>query len=109
MITYELAVKLKEAGFPQTGYGEGESCSYLPVGKERKMENIISVYLPTLSDLIEACGDEFGHLESVSDETGHKNIGFVCSGKGMSIPKDFSQTPEEAVTTLYLKLHDKKS
>lgn len=82
MITPELVQKLKEAGFPET-------TEYYGVN-------------PTLSDLIEACGEEFGGLERRSDgmfiaiqhyEKG--NIYFV------------EQIPEIAVAKLWLALNKK--
>ncbi len=59
-MTYDLALKLKNAGFPQ-------------IGKGRKMHDwgMIEgpcdepVYEPTLSELIEAFGKEFGSLERI--------------------------------------------
>lgn len=53
MINYELAKQLKNAGFPQKGSFNGKDIPDVPIG----------AYVPTLSELIEACGDEFDLLE----------------------------------------------
>lgn len=59
-MTYELAKQLKEAGYPQ----KDMRCSYC---KEHEYENCTQCEdavdaFPTLSELIEVCGDEFGAL-----------------------------------------------
>ncbi len=105
---YELCKKLKDAGFPkemqESQLTDGEVYFRLP---------------PTLSELIEACGDGFKELLSVDilddkqfieakirgrwkasmyqrDETIWKNTMFEGS------------TPEEAVANLWLALQDKE-
>lgn len=100
-MTSELAEQLKEAGFPQTitdpmtyfynganfGWSEGEDqpTSYLKI--------------PTLSELIEACGDNFTEVAKVT----HKDFQWIAfdrfhnGGKG--------KTPEEAVAKLWLALN----
>ena len=109
MITYELAKKLKDAGFPQEGFGSGicpkpedESLSY----EER---NNLCAYTPTLSELIEACGDCFINIQKDKD-------GFYCQGvyedddeRYDSIPyvSTGASTPEEAVANLWLRLNEK--
>lgn len=64
-MNYELAKQLKDAGYPQretgnvkgfpgyVGYGLGFLYNY---------NNEEPVYAPTLSELIEMCGDRFGEL-----------------------------------------------
>lgn len=100
-MTYELAKKLKDAGFPQEqhipyeDYAEGD---FLQQDGEL-------VYVPILSELIEACtsldiGDyvEFrltfwkNHGEWVAQQN------FDFYGKG--------STPEEAVANLWLELNN---
>jgi len=87
-MNYELAKKLKDAGFPVKKFG------YAPDILEGDFVS------PTLSELIEACGRKltitdtgpnwraWSHLDPESD----------CDGK----------TPEEAVANLWLKLKDSK-
>jgi hypothetical protein len=103
MITYELAKALKDAGFPQKFGAEG--ILHQP--------NEIHVSYPTLSELIEACGDRFGKLEAqlTSKE-------FCCPPKGrewvatncyacIERITTHGTTPEEAVARLWLALNKK--
>lgn len=80
MISYETAVKLWKAGFPLGYYGESEKDSEVP----------------TLSELIEACGDRFFSLCNFSGL--YQAMG---EGKSQSGP-----SPEEAVANLYLSLNN---
>ena len=94
MLSYDICKKLKEIGFPQ------------------------ELKIPTLSELIEACGDDFDSLERVEFmdlETKEKhNEWFV---KPVEVLRDkfpgaikymIGQTPEEAVANLWIKLHEHK-
>jgi len=96
MITYELARQLKDAGFPTE------------IILETDGENIWEVVRsPTLSELIEACG-EFGFESLISSFDGEWKKYFIAK----SAPKTGSKqgtgkTPEEAVTNLYLELKKK--
>lgn len=90
MISYELAKQLENAGFPMKHAWWG-------------IENDGSKFLigpPSLSELIEACGDKFGMLEKIYD----KNQWHCrpCTGKCM-----YFSTPEEAVARLWLELNKK--
>lgn len=99
MISYELAKKLKDAGFPQKG--RDDYC------RSTGSDGEDFVYTPTLSELIKACMKE-GH---------HFNMG-GCSfwwairrGEGnqkTDVPVQTGQTPEEAVANLYLALNKKE-
>jgi len=96
-MNYELAKKLKDAGFPQSGDG-----NYLIGNIETDEGGIIttnSVYIPTLEELIEACGDRFISLHKYYHQ-------WVCN-EGMEVHQFDSQgsTPEEAVAKLWLELH----
>lgn len=119
---YELAKRLKEAGFPQKGFGEGgftihetkgTFCNCVMCEEEGQaggysfdsLEEMGHVYAPTLSELIEACGDDFWKLEKVFS-------GWVAYPKPE--PDDslvvnklgaFVSTPEEAVSKLWLNLN----
>ena len=99
-INYELAKQLKDAGFPQVKeptYGQGYW--YSENGGE-------GVYIPTLSELIEACqkGEEANSVNLFTT----RDIGceaikqFRFSGSYM---KGIGSTPEEAVAKLWLQLH----
>jgi hypothetical protein len=53
-VQYELAQELRDAGFPQTGRGTHTGPSDKLVWRAGDR-----VYIPTLEELIEACGDDF--------------------------------------------------
>lgn len=117
MITYKLAKKLKDAGFSQeniTTSREGDSISYVDSGKVTSKDYIsISAfdyekkrdrcYIPTLPELIEACGDEFQILTNFGVwKAGYANMdGALHESK----PFGSGSTPEEAVANLYIALH----
>jgi len=106
-LSYETAKRLKEAGFPKETFqlldgktGVDDPKHYTAIGE------------PTLSELIEQCGDSFAALLNVSGS----KVGFVACEPG-----DFSngpfilldltrakKTPSEAVAALYLALNEKK-
>lgn len=97
VMDYELTKQLKEAGFPQKG-GSGRWATNCTDTKCQK-------YIPTLSELIESCGDGFFSLS--------KHIGFWsartkqdCRGLPWAA---WEKTPEEAVAGLYLKLQEDKN
>ncbi len=89
-LSYDTALKLKEAGFPQKEWGDP---NYLG---EILMEGEDTTYSPTLSELIEAI-DVFDALYNTNREphwTASDGNGHVGQGS----------TPEEAVAALYLAL-----
>lgn len=97
---YILAKKLKDAGFPQ----EDRRCSNC---KEQNhvsctvCEDTVEAF-PTLSQLIEACGDDFISLNKDSE-------GWICyfHDKEWNGDKDCTSwysTPTEAVANLWLSL-----
>mgnify|MGYP000116611869 CR=1 FL=1 len=101
---YELAKELKEAGFPDSGnwtigevFGEGLQCFY---------DDGDSIhYKPTLSELIDACKEDFVTLRKTSngwEAIGHK----VVEGKERTIAC-FGETAEIAVANLWLLLNEK--
>ncbi len=117
MISYELALRLKEAGFPPPEILTGTTswvlskthgqCYVVYDGKTAVIQLFpgytydpeIMVYAPTLSEFIEACGDKFYRLHKIG-------VNFMAddiNGKFELI----GSTPEEAVAQLYLALHRK--
>lgn len=101
-MNYELALKLKEAGFKH------ETCC------EQCDEDCLNY---SLSELIEACeaykgdnkvGDEF-ELRRNDDGKWSAQYQYwdIDSEMFMGFPEAKGSTPEEAVASLYLKLHDK--
>lgn len=95
-MTYELAKELKDAGFPQY---TGVDCRHTPPAIQTAGERVEeSVYFPTLSELIEACGNE--RIEMVRPVLGLWEV-------RTSEWKTNGSTPEEAVARLWLALNKK--
>ena len=87
---YELAKSLMDAGFPQTGKGN-------LIGSLDKLvwRSGDRVYVPTLEELIEACGESFGSLDKQHDGwLAYTSYDQSC----------FAETPAEAVAHLWLAL-----
>ena len=112
-MNYKLAKQLKDAGFPQ-----GRPLHHLPYlsgkTKEERAEMFKRFYVPTLSELIEACGDEFDKLIRFDTPTEEEDILcneiFHCDApRWKAFSKSFmynGKTPEEAVAKLWLKLNE---
>ena len=92
---YELAKELKDAGFPQAGDGK-----WIVPPDQLVARKADRIYVPTLSELIKACGDDFRSLERGQDEE-RKSYWLAC--KWDSVSWD-GTTPEEAVARLWLAL-----
>jgi hypothetical protein len=98
---YALAKQLRDAGFRFTKIDGADS------GRSDVItfDELPSYHfaLPTLEELIEACGDKFGSLERDTD------LGFEKEWHWTAIPIDgagtFGPTPTEAVARLWLALH----
>jgi len=95
-MNYELAKQLKKAGFPQptlvnpiTGVVGREVLERRP-------------YEPTLSELIDTCGDNFVALSKMGED-------WYCAENGVPVRliANESKTPEEAVAKLWLALNKK--
>jgi hypothetical protein len=117
IMNYELAKKLKDAGFNQKGNGYYDCLcdDYMGCGIDPKTDELYEecpkgteVYFPILSELIEGCGESFSWLiktipeysdingKWVAQEIAHRDReSYKCSGN----------TPEEAVANLWLQLH----
>lgn len=125
MIDSKLAIELKEAGFPQEGIEwycpfctytwnnggiEGGFCNieeckgwedkYTKKDPKGKIYDEAQVSIPTLSVLIEACGDDFGTLHK-RRTTGTWS---AVSSNGRLV---LGSIIEEAVAKLWLKLNEK--
>lgn len=98
---YGLAKKLKDAGFPQGG----ES-----VLRVLKFEGKIKVYIPTLSELIEACGDRLHVLWQDRDSNSweaSEQWDHACQWHDDDYAQGEGSTPEEAVAGLWLEINKK--
>lgn len=96
---YELCKKLKDAGFPQ---GDEYSVGEYMYGKTPDTR----VKVPTLEELIDACGEELECLSRMCDADTNKSIGWITNPDDMS-DKIIYETPTEAVAKLYLALYNK--
>jgi hypothetical protein len=115
-MTYELAKQLKDAGFPQATWfyyrkyrwkdasqRESELCEpYIGMGTDGWLDCIAA---PTLSELIEACGDGFTNLHHWNGTHAEE---WVCNFK--NYPDGFAWTTaaptrEEAVARLWISLN----
>ncbi len=90
-IEYELAKKLKDAGFPQDGYFDYE----------------FDLARPTLSELIEACGDRFHSLLRYVPQVDEIDLIWRAYGYDDDQITARGKIPEEAVANLWLELNKK--
>jgi hypothetical protein len=125
-MNYELAKQLKDAGFNQRENGyklfreEGwkwNEPNYFN-GNDRTMEEKYFsqdyvkehldwlVVIPTLSELIESCGDKFGSLVLDKKEYKCYHTQPIPDESGLEDTR-WSKTPEEAVANLWLSLNQK--
>lgn len=109
-LTYELAKELKDAGFPQNTEKsycftrEGIKLNRTPSKKQRAQMDLVGVDVfaaPTLSELIEECGDAFYSLSRYS------NNHWVAIANGSVWMDTTSENPEVAVARLWLVLQKK--
>jgi hypothetical protein len=107
-MNYELANRLKKAGFPIRG-------KVLAEGRIGNEFHIVSEWFPTLSELIEACGEDFGMLRSPKDNMEdymlESSKGFLWTAQSSLIQGwryiENGSTPEQAVAELWLALNTK--
>lgn len=109
MITYELAKQLKEAGFPQPDLFNKEMD-----GKNKKWYALEHsgagrVYIPTLEELIDACGDNIFRIEKLESGRGKGKWGVLAKmtliEKDMSLGRIFYESDlETAVAKFWLNL-----
>lgn len=110
MISFELAKKLKDEGFPQNEtfhFYLMEDGNYTKDSKE-------GVFVPSLSELIEACGGKqnkegesfvlwFGETEWHAGYTNYLSDDYIDDYFGQGS----GSTPEEALASLYLSINKK--
>lgn len=112
-MTYELAKQLKDAGFPQRHSThayclDGKHIAWMTDAFDPKEDQCMHcgrgehILIPTLSELIEACGDRFGSLVNEL----HEIIRWSAFGNDVySNSVEVGKTPEEAVAKLWLELN----
>lgn len=123
-MTYTLAKRLKDAGFPQEGNGQIAFSGFELLGfsdplrgikpphlysdeEKSKIRGANSVYIPNLGELIDACGEDFPMLA-------RNARGWECCEYdemrwtgGWNVMSN-GQTPEEAVARFWLVLNMKR-
>lgn len=101
-MNYELAKRLKNAGFPQ---GKGQYAFPNPGPDPVNIASIIyGAYIPILEELIEACGSEQFTLEQ--QKLG-KSFRWRAEDRFLSVVV-YGSTPAEAVARLWLALNKKE-
>ena len=91
---YKLLKELEDAGFPK---GKNWDCF-----RDEAM-NKKGAYVPTLEELIEACGDGFDSLDRMHHHDTGKVAGWVCNLYTRKVIR-ILKTKEEAVAELWLTL-----
>ena len=86
---YELAVQLRDMGFPQSGDGRRIGAPNVFVWRARDL-----VY----EELLAACSDQFGEIARLP------NGSFEAAARG-GIPRQMGKSPVEAVARLWLALN----
>lgn len=119
MLSYELCKQLRDAGFPSGNKGffiNENEVVFKPHERSDAINefgewcflNFKHCYVPTLAELIRACGDDFLYLSSCFRKE-ERIIKWVAGSFGLH-PKYNGQqqadgeSPEEAVANLYLTL-----
>lgn len=131
-MNYELAKKLKDAGFPFKRIEDGQCCilngrtGYVDFNPALESDYVQSgnikvrpqhFFEPTLEELIEACGEDFSDLQRKIDiqvDSSERPIYWVAT-RSFSLPEgaDWREyvfegtTPQEAVANLWLELNKK--
>jgi hypothetical protein len=112
-LSYETAKRLKDAGFPQKYINiTDRNCEDPQHSSFSHMGGCCGCFTPTLSELIEACGEDVDALlRGLSEDMGEWFAGRWQTGEdGDGVwsryePHGFGSTPEEAVAELWLALH----
>lgn len=109
-LSYETAKKLKEAGFEFNKVWLERNGTYAETPYNFDKEYLI----PTLSDLIKACGDDFGGLVFNPTNTSDKwdcYLRYELHGNeyGLAHPTISGNSLEEVVASLWLKINNKNA
>lgn len=117
---YELAKELKDAGFPQNDYLGSRFITELDQVWQRGADTqpqVSSAYIPTLEEVIDACGVSFDKLfyrpTGTNMEDGKGSWYAVRSypdgfpDTQIRVPQSRGATPTEAVANLWLALNAK--
>jgi hypothetical protein len=99
-IDYMLANELKDAGFPQGGKGR-----WLVDPRQIVARGGDRAYVPTLEELIEACGENFAWLHQSVKSKKWAAQDFIYDDEGPHSGQ--GSTPTEAAARLWLALNKK--
>jgi hypothetical protein len=107
-MNYELAKQLKDAGFPQNvnsnaPYIRPDGYRVVRMTADSDENKKDWAYLPTLEELIQACGDRFWSLERDLDPD--EIWGAYPANEIGDGPPTFGSTPTETVARLWLALN----
>ena len=106
MVSFNLAKRLKNAGFPQRftgGFAFNEQGLAIQLIGDRQWQAMDThVSIPNLNELIKACGEKFGGLERFLDGTRNR---FRAYTQVPNIPSGYADTPEDAVARLWLLMN----
>ena len=103
-MTFEFAIQLKDAGFPF----KEQPHEYIHAALERGIVingfswDGLNFYTPSLSELIEACGDDFDSIDRFQKD---RWAAYTHPDKFHVQDANTGSTPEEAVAKLWLALH----
>jgi hypothetical protein len=104
-LKYELVLKLKEAGFPQREDHHNRLGDIIGFSDTGVPIQAVRAYTPTLSELIEALGDENDFTLYIRNKIWRAVL--IDRQKGITILGADGSTPEEAVALLWLELNNK--
>jgi hypothetical protein len=107
-LNYELAFQLRQAGYPQSvQYGDAYRLPGIEELLSKSADEVSStaVRIPTLEELIEACGVHFVHISPFV--TAGKITGWDAAGGNGVFVHCEGNTPSEAVARLWLALNKK--
>jgi len=99
---YELALKLKEAGFPLKCHSPNKDDLNFGLVVDYTKDPSKIMY-PLLDELIEACGDKFEELVRLHE--GAEFEWYAGYDDLLEPDRSYGTTPEEAVANLWLQLN----
>ena len=105
-VDYNLAKQLKEAGYPQD-FDDNSHCRGLLYDKDGDIvQHEVGgeyIYIPTLSELIEACGDGFCGLTKFNSEERNWRASWDngTTKRWIDIVDSWGNTKEEVVANLW--------
>lgn len=106
-MNYKLAKQLSEAGFPQASYVGAQWYAHGGIIRQTKPMSTVPdgyLYLPTLEEIIEACGDDYFTLSGIGSDWLA-----VYGVKGVKYGEVRGKIRIEAIARLWLALNSDTS